>query len=486
MKDRPWIVLSFILVLLAAGCSSQGDPSVTIPSTSYQLDPEFASLAHQLEDHAGAAISNKFYKDHIAYQYTTNVLLVHDANAALQDQYHLEPLAAYWGITEPAVPDPQDSQQIYVNGHIVWDEAQALYIELGADLMGKPLTEVHYNTNYGRYEQYFEKMGVYRRENEPYGKISILPYGTWTCADQCTPEEPDYSGPPSFPDAPSEAQLLQGEAVFWELVKQAGMQFTGYPLSPAYFAQDGIIEKVFEHVVLFWDPVKGGAVDLRKLPQAVGITPSPLVPAVSSMIFFPVSGDLGYNLPPDFMGYITRNGTLARFGQPLTELHVGPSGITRQCYEKLCLLYDQTAPRALAIRPEALGYQYLNSVYIPEDGYISAEPILPSQINPASQLHLTIWQDADIVSQADYQTIGAGVYDGRKPMVGAEIVVTLTLPDGTLRSYTMPLTGENGQSQVAVEPIQAEKGTLIPYQVCITNLPESQFCSSGEYIIWGE
>lgn len=480
------MILSFILGMLVAACGVQGEMPPATSVAAYAPDPEFDSLIHRLGEYAGEAISHPFTIGDIRYQYTTNVLLVHDPSAPLQDQYRLEPLAGYWAIAEPPVPDPQDSSQIYVDGHIVWDEAQALYIKLGADLMGKPLTEVRYNASYNRYEQYFEKMGVYRREGDPYGKISILPYGTWTCGGQCSPENPDYSGPPQIPGAPQDEQLRQGEAAFAERVRQWGMQFTGQPLSPAYLAADGMIEKVYENLILFWDPAREGMVDLRSLPQAVGIHPSPLVPAINGMHFYQVNGELGYNLSQDFMVYISRHGTLARFGPPISEMHAGPNGITRQCFENLCLLYDLSAPKALVIRPEALGYQYLSSVYVPQNGYQFQNPVSPSEINPLSQLHLTIWQESDIVPHGEYQTIGAGVYDGQKPVLGAEVVVTLTLPDGSQRSYPMPPTGENGQSQVEVEPIEAEKGTLIPYQVCIVNLPESQFCASHEYIIWDD
>lgn len=486
MKNGRWIVLSFILGWLAAACGVQGESPSTISDSTHAIDPEFAPLVQRLGEYAGEAICDPFSDEGIRYQYTTNVLLVHDPAAPLQTQYRLDPLADYWSIAEPPVADPQDSAQIYVNGHIVWEEAQALYIKLGADLMGKPLTEVRYNPNHHRYEQYFEKMGVYRRENDPYGTIAILPYGTWTCAEQCEPETPDYSSPARFPEAPQDEQLRQGEAAFAERVRQMGMQFTGQPLSPAYFAADGKIEKVYENLILFWDPGNAGTVELRNLPLAVGIHPSPLVPAISGMHFYQVNGELGYNLSQDFMVYISRHGTLARFGPPITEMHAGPNDITRQCFEKVCLLYDQSAPKALVIRPEALGYQYLSSVYVPQNGYLLQEPVSPSEISPLSQLHLTIWQEADIVPQGEFQTIGAGVYDGQQPMIGAEMVVTLTLPDGSQRSYPMPPTGENGQSQVVVEPIAAEKGTLIPYQVCIVNLPESQFCASHEYIIWDD
>ncbi len=486
MKNGRFIYLSFILILLAAGCGYQETLTEASLSAAYTPDPEFTPLTQRLGIYAGSAIGSTFYIEGISYQYTSNVLMVHDPQAALQDQYRLESLAMYWDLTEPTVPDPQDSGQIYVNGHLIWDEAQILYVQLGADLMGKPLTEVHYNPLYSRYEQYFEKMGVYRQENEPYGEVSILPYGAWTCAQQCSPEFGDSSSPPDFPDRATEEPMKQAEAAFWDTVAQLGIQFSGYPLTAAYLAQDGLVEKVFENVVMVWDPAQNGAVYLRNLPQAVGITPTPLVAPIPGMHYFLISGDLGYNLSQDFMVYVSRHGTLAFIGQPISEMHARTTGITRQCFEKVCLLYDQNAPAALRIRPEALGYQYLNANYPTDHNLVPQEAVLPSQISPSSKVSLTIRKEADFISQDEAQTIIAGVFDGQKPMIGAAIVVTVTLPDGSQRSYSMPLTGEDGQAQIELDPILAEKGTIILYQVCITNLPESQFCRNDEYIIWDE
>ncbi len=483
MKNQKVIYLMIIIVLLIAGCGVEETPAPddsTIP-----VDAIFAPLTQKLGDHAGVGISNIFVIRDVVYQYTTNALLIYDAKAALKDQFRLEPLAKYWDVAEPAVPDPQDSEQIYVNGHVVWDEARTLYIELGADILGLPLTEVRYNPKHGRYEQFFENMGVYRMETDPPGQISIMPYGTWTCVNMCKPPVPDNTGPGKWPPPSQDELLQQGEAVFWAEVSRVGMQFSGIPLTPAYFASDGYIEKVFENIVMIWDPVKAGAVDLRRLPQIVGIPPSPPVPAQAMMYFFKVSGELGYNIPEEFMVYVTRHGTLARIGQPIDELHVAQDGTaTRQCYENLCLLYNQTAPKNLQIRPEALGYAYLNAIVLPAEVNTARDPVKPAQITPSSQLHLTIWQGVDIVDQGESQVIGAGVFDGVQPLSGAQMSVTVHLPDGTQREYIMPLTGDDGQAQVELEPIQASKGTLIPYQVCILNLPDSQFCTGDEFVIW--
>ena len=58
------------------------------------------------------------------------------------------------------------------------------------------------------------------------------------------------------------------------------------------------------------------------------------------------------------------------------------------------------------------------------------------------------------------------------------------LPDGTQWLLSMPATGENGETRQKLDRIQAENGTLIPYQVCITPAGQPKFCVKDSFIIW--
>jgi hypothetical protein len=45
-------------------------------------------------------------------------------------------------------------------------------------------------------------------------------------------------------------------------------------------------------------------------------------------------------------------------------------------------------------------------------------------------------------------------------------------------------TGSDGQTRLTIEPVDAPSGTLIPYQVCIYNLGNRQYCFSESFLIW--
>jgi hypothetical protein len=62
--------------------------------------------------------------------------------------------------------------------------------------------------------------------------------------------------------------------------------------------------------------------------------------------------------------------------------------------------------------------------------------------------------------------------------------LTINLPDGTSDTHVMLPTGENGQTSVVLDPIVVPIGTIIPYQVCITNLLDRPVCVGESFVIW--
>ncbi len=58
------------------------------------------------------------------------------------------------------------------------------------------------------------------------------------------------------------------------------------------------------------------------------------------------------------------------------------------------------------------------------------------------------------------------------------------MPDGSQKPYVMPPTGADGQTHLSLPPAQAQNGTLIPYQVCLTSNIEKRVCVKDNYLIW--
>jgi hypothetical protein len=98
---------------------------------------------------------------------------------------------------------------------------------------------------------------------------------------------------------------------------------------------------------------------------------------------------------------------------------------------------------------------------------------------------LQLWETYSLISSNESQEIGVGIFENDLPLQDVEPDLVLTLPDGGSRSYYMLPTDQEGQTRVQIEPIQAQNGTLIPYQVCIDNLNRERFCVRDSFLIWG-
>jgi len=101
-----------------------------------------------------------------------------------------------------------------------------------------------------------------------------------------------------------------------------------------------------------------------------------------------------------------------------------------------------------------------------------------------SEISLQIWENSAMLNPTQKQEIGVLVHSGNDPLANAAPVLTITLPDNTEATFDMPLTGQDGESRIKVPPVNAENGTLIPYQVCITSFEGQKFCVRDSYLIW--
>jgi len=495
-----FFALLVVFSLFLAACSPEGKEPVSVTDSSarfFSIDAQFKNMDSRLENICGPGISPLFEKKAKKYQYTISCLFVYDPNADAIKRYAISPLARAWKLEEPAEPKPEGDDEIYVNGHVVWDEVVPYYTKFGAGVIGKPLTGVHFYPDQNRYAQYFENVGFYRFKDDPEGEIHLMPYGAWMCQGACRPGKDVV--PPSFitnPLEPSGSPAMQeAEAAFNEIRDRLGRDFTGFTRSETYQAKDGMFEKVFDNLVMFSAPESTYRVQFRSLPQLSGIQPEPPVPPMNDpgMVFFPTVGqELGYNIPKLFMDYITMHGTLEISGNPITELHALGNGISRQCFTNICLEYHSKAPETLRVRPAALGSLYQPNRITPLQTETPIPQIQPTlEVQPTSTpaatsqaLSLQVWERYPLLPPTQAQEIGVALFEGIEPLSNVGFTLTLTLPDGTSSIHVMLPTGPNGQTSVVINPLNVPIGEVIPYQVCITNLLDRPVCVSESFVIW--
>jgi hypothetical protein len=389
--------------------------------------------------------------------------------------------------------------------------------------VGKPITELHYNAPYNRYEQYFENLGFYILEGDPERTVRLLTYGAWKCGSACR----------QLPDSFRNAGVTQHFAVegqFAEGMKHLGAELTGFAISEPYQAQDGYQEQVFENVVLYIPPDDSAWAVPRPLTTLLGIQPEPPVAPSHNpdFFFYRTRGNKGYNIPVRFINYLAAHGSLEETaGPPISEYNEWQGDLFRQCFVNLCLIENPAETGLLRIHPDALGYPYLEMNGLPpfqiqpptgpqptpEETLPDPEEDLstetatpypqpqskvepeqgssedqPSEANPAtrngSNMAIKVWETYATVSPAQAQEINVYITADGQPVARIEPQLTITLPDNSTRTYLMFPTGEDGQSHFTVEPTEAANGTLISYQVCIDNSSGNRFCGMYDYVIW--
>jgi hypothetical protein len=473
-------LLSLILILLI-GCSGQRSRFMSVPTQegAKEVDVLFQEFYDHLggEKILGPAISPIFSHGDRKYQYVQAGCMEYNLEASPSERFRLSPLGLELGLLEPSVAAPEQSDQVYVDGHIIYDGFVPLYRQLGgARFVGRPLTEVLYNQEKQRFEQYFENLGFYWMENDLPEHVSLLAYGVWKCDSKCRLQ----TSSSAQIQLPSLSTALDGR-IFREVVSRLGADFTGLALSDPFIGSEGKLEQIYENVGLIENPESPAQVSLQPLPEKVGIPPGPLAEnnGVEGMVFWPVETEQGYNVPQQFLDYITQHGGVEVSGYPISELALEDDQVFRQCYTNLCLDYHllSNIPSDLRIRPAPLGKQYLERYYPNQGGGFTESQALRT-------ISLQVWERYQFGGSNQAQEIGASIFEGKSPLSSIEPVLTLIMPDGSQLSYYFPPTGDDGQTLLKLDPIEAQNGTLIPYQVCISSLTYELFCVKDSFVIW--
>lgn len=476
MNGRIFLRLLGLVVLvgfLAACDSPQGSSS---PNSGIPVGAIFKDFYQRLggEAFVGPCLTGIFESNGLTYQYTSAVLMIYDPNAATPKRFSLASLGNELGVKEPPSGDESRPK---IGGYSVWEEVIPIYERLGIEITGNPLTNTRYNAELRRYEQYFEKMGFYRYETDPTNSVRLLAYGARICAEACSYPSVRDAVPArlAFP-LPSTAELQSAERVIGEAAARLSVPVTGQAITPAFVNSNGQIEQVFENLVFVISPADPGRAEVRSLQDALGVRPDPLETQDPNDYFYEVQNGQGYNIPAYFMDYITYHGGVEVSGTPISREYNISDRITRQCFTNLCLEFHRSAPEALRIRPQPIGYIYRDLHY---------HPVADSTAQTSSRaISLKIWEDDPLISQKRQQVIRAAVYDNNAPVGGIELRLTLTMPDGSQNTYTMPPTNDQGQSSVALPLISGVNGTLVPYQVCVTSAASDKICAQQNFILW--
>jgi hypothetical protein len=499
------IFIVFLLLLSACDDATISDPFI---ADQVEVDPTFREFYDLLggRETLGPAISPLFAYGEVKYQYTVAALMVRDPSAPGNQKLQLAALGLDMGITEDAVPRIEGQGGRYIDGHLINEIFVPMYERIGgARYVGKPLTEMHFNPDKRRFEQYFENLGMYWLEGDAQDSIHLHAYGAWKCDASCRQ-----------PPLGSSTVILPSEVDdrFAGTVNRLGADFTGFAITDAYTTPDGYIEQVYENIVLIATPKKPRRVSIRGMSERLGILPEPLVESngMEGYSFYEIRDGRGYNVLQKFMDYLAFHGGIEVSGPPIGELNTIKDGVQRQCFANLCMEQQISASGKVAIRPAQIGYTYRKMAVSSVDSSAPSveEPAAPKnqsepQVEPAPvqeqqapavdapaevtapdarELGVQVWETFAMVSPDQSQEIGVGVFENNTPLANIEPDIIVVLPDGSSHTYYMYPTTSDGQTRLLIDPINAPNGTIIPYQVCIYNLNGSKFCVKDSFLIW--
>jgi hypothetical protein len=455
-----------------AACADQDDDH--LPQGAYEVDPILEKYYEQLGgmDVLGPAISPIFERDGTIYQYTHGGLLVYDRNLPAGNNHYLAPLGRDMNLYEMPISEPEEMNGRYVDGHVIDEQFLPLYDRLGGkEVVGKPLTDAHLNTEKKRYEQYFENLGFYWIDGDSPENVQLLSYGAWKCDRHCRHTPPLNS----IINLPS-----QSAEPFVKAVGTLGLDFTGFALTGPYIAPNGSLEQVYENVVLVANLDHPENVSLLPLPGRVGVIGDALMPPsdADDVVFYAEQGEMGYNVPKEFLDYIEAHRGLEFSGRPITQVHHLDQQTFRQCFENICLRGSIDNQGETQIAPESLGLRYRDLFYRPQVRAGTPEGGFETDIT------VQIWEAYPMVSSDMEQEIGVIVYSGDAPLSNVSPTLELTVPGGDRYSYPMPATDYKGESKLSLEPLEAGNGTLIPYKVCVTTGLGQAFCIMDSFLIW--
>ncbi|HEY9087697.1 MAG TPA: hypothetical protein VIO36_05970 [Anaerolineaceae bacterium] len=472
-------MITVSVALLLSACSSAGAPAEnSLPSGAVPVDPVFREFYNSLggRDVLGYAIAPAT-RDSMICQYTAAALMCYDPNAADAERFSLQPLGARVIADRDQPGTYIGGSGLEVDGFLINEAFVNQYKRMnGARYVGRPLINARRNPGLNRIEQFFENVGFYYLLDDPDHRVRLIAYGAVDCRERCN-YQPQ-----------GESTVIGGQAPVSEpflpvILRLNGASAFGRPLTGAYYTPDGSLEQVYERIVLFADPNNPASARLR--PTAIILGKAFTLPVERRddprLVFYPVQGNLGYNVPVVFDHFIAMHGGKEISGPPISELFtVSSQNIFRQCFENYCLDYDPAQSQDLRVQIAALGQEYINL------RGLGGQAVTPFQLTPETVILSVGELQPQIAADAEQKIVMMVVQRrDQHPIPNIEGELTLYLPDGSTYTAYFPPTGQNGLSEVTI-PAQPQlaNGTLLTYQVCVSGGNIEQVCVPESYLIW--
>jgi hypothetical protein len=466
------ISLPILAVFLLTACNIQ-EIVVSTPTPTAEVDPRFREFYLRLGGLKvlGQPSSPLLDSAGVFSQYTDKVLMVFIPTAPQGLEYALAPLGNKLNLPTPSRVITQSENETVIDGFVIYSKFYPLYSTFRlTQYGGRPLSQPIVDVEQHRIVQYFENVGFYTDRDDPNDEVHLVDYGRMFCEEHCT-----------NPLTPGSGSIASFSEPFLDGLTRLGFDLVGRPLETYSQAPDGNIEQLYENVIVYAQPGDIRHISLRALPSLVGIQSGPLAARQNDpqLVFIPIEGDLGYNVPTVFEEYILSHGGFEISGKPIEERHAFED-VYRQCFANYCLDFDPYSPGGVApVRPAPLGRLYF-------DHNPSKTQAIPSIKIPAENIALKVWEKKPKISSQELQVINLMVRQIKNdaPVVGAIATLTVDIPDGGELVVNMPATDTDGITRLLLQPIHAENGRLVTYEICLTTVNKTSKCIEDAFIIW--
>ena len=462
--------------------SSFGPTEPQLPVTAgLPVDPVFKEFYQTLGGQSilGSVLTGLVERDGRKCQFTEAVLMCFNQSEQENSQrYSLEPLGYELQVRDDTnIPAPPGAGTHDLGGRFrLFDEFSQVYERIYGELyVGKPLTQVRFNRDLRRFEQFFENVGFYRNLSDPPGQVHLISYGAFLCGQGCASRLDEYWL------IQRSRQITQ---VFDLALHKMNREDLGRPLSQPRISGDGMVEQVYENALLYAPPDDLDHIHLRPLVLWLGfvaVQPPVEKNPHDQLIFYETENGLGHNIPLFFDAFIANHGGREQAGRPVTELFPVEEGrIYRQCFENYCLDYYPDAEENRRVRMVDLGRQYVTSV---EPGLMALMRFTSDTIEirlEEANPQLGRGESQKLILQVINRTNG-------QPMAWVMGRLILNLPDRPAQELDFPPTERDGKATVDLAPFDGLANmSAIEYRVCLDLPDDPQVCAVDSFIYRGE
>ncbi len=382
----------------------------------------------------------------------------------------------------------------------------------GTQFTGKTLSDA-YRTEDGRIEQIFQNVVLIQDQATPLG-VSLRPVST--LLDQ------GGEGYQSSSDLDEGyfREVMEGAGFyiptfFLEFIdRYYGFEVSGEPISVLVEVRDGVMQQCFENYCLLYDAKADSSQQVRLVPQGQKYKDAyhmgAQAPSQEPEVFRQIQLDIWEQLPQisslenqQIGACIHEAGLPLVNAQAVVSIYTQENGTSTFPFAptdtggcSFLMLDPIQAPNGTTVDYQVCFQGLGKEDYCKKDSFLiwgNTEKELispPDVVQPEvkqleSEWIIDVWELYPQLSSTENQEIGVCVHLAGQAQQNLDTELLLETPDRGVISYSGSPTDGGGCAFFRVDPINANNGEIITYQVCFVDKYGEKNCKQDSFLIWG-